>query len=134
MIGCVRNLPLHFCGVELFGLFVTKEGHKELKRYRALFTCLSSKDIHIETVASLNTDLFILCLLRFIDRRRNIRLQITLERSDNGSSLVGGSSEYKKAFTEMTQQKISDFIGDNGDEWMLWKRNPPSASSTGEVW
>ena len=30
--------------------------------------------------------------------------------------MVGGSSEYKKAFTEMAQQKISDFIGDNGDE------------------
>ena len=116
MIGCVRNLLLHFCGVELFGLFVTKEGRKELKRYRALFTCLSSKVIHIEIVASLNTDLFILCLPRFIDRRRNIRLQIMLERSDNGSNLVGGSSEYKKAFTEMAQQKISDFIGDNGDE------------------
>ena len=34
--------PFTYCGVDLFGLFVVKEGRKELKRYRKLFTCLSS--------------------------------------------------------------------------------------------
>ena len=58
--------PFTYCGVYLFGPLVTKEGCKELKRYEALFTCLSSRAIHIETVASLNTDSFILCLRRFI--------------------------------------------------------------------
>ena len=53
--------PLTYWGVDLFGPFVTKEGCKELKRYGALFTCLSSRAIHIEPVASLNTDSFILC-------------------------------------------------------------------------
>ena len=40
-----------YCGVDLLGPFVTKEGRKKLKRYGALFTCLSSIAIHIETVA-----------------------------------------------------------------------------------
>ena len=30
-------------------------------------------------------------------------------------------SELKKAFAEMDQQRISDFMRDNGGEWMLWK-------------
>ena len=47
---------------------------------------------------------------------------------------VGASSEFKKAFAEMDQQKINDFMRDNGGEWMLWKRNLPSASSMGGVW
>ena len=47
--------PFPYCGVDLFGSFVTKEGRKELKRYGALFTCLSRRAIHIETVTSLNT-------------------------------------------------------------------------------
>ena len=34
----------------------------------------------------------------------------------------------------MDQQKISDFIRDNSGEWMLWKRNPPSASNMGGVY
>ena len=88
--------PFTDCSVHLFGPFVTKEGHKELKRYLALFTYLSSRAIHIETVASLNTDSFILCLRRFIGHRGSI----SLLRSDNGSNFVGASSEFKKAFTE----------------------------------
>ena len=97
--------------------FVTKEGRKELKRYGASFTCLSSRAIHIETVASLNTDSFILCLRRFIGHRGSI----SLLRSDNGSNFVGASSEFKKFFAEMDQQKINDFMRDNGAEWMLCK-------------
>ena len=122
--------PFTYCGVYLFGPFVTKEGCKELKRYEALFTCLSSRAIHIETVASLNTDSFILCLRRFIGHRGNIRPL----RSDNGSNFVGASSKFKKAFAEMDQLKINDFMRDSGGEWMLWKLNPPSASNMGGVW
>ena len=109
--------PFTYCGVDLFGSFITKEGCKELKHYGALFTCLSSRAIHIETVTSLSTDSFILCLRRFISHRGNIRLL----RSDNGSNFVGASFEFKKAFAEMDQQKINDFMRDNGGEWILWK-------------
>ena len=97
--------PFTYCGVNLFGPFVIKEGCKELKCYGALFTCLSSRAIHIETVTSLNTDSFILSLCRFVGCRGN-----RLLRSDNGSNSVGASSEFKKAFTEMNQQKINDFM------------------------
>ena len=34
----------------------------------------------------------------------------------------------------MDQQKINDFMRDNGGEWMLWKRNPPSTINMGGVW
>ena len=122
--------PFTYCGVDLFGPFVTKEGRKKLKHYGGLFICLSSRAIHIETVASLNTDSFILCLRRFIGHRRNIRPL----RSDNGSNFVGASSKFKKAFAEMDQLKINDFMRDSGGEWMLWKLNPPSASNMGGVW
>ena len=107
--------PFTYCGVDLFGPFVIKEGCKELKRYGALFTCLSSRAIHIETITSLNTDLFILCLCRFVGCRGNIRLL----RSDNVSNFVGASSEFNKAFAEMDQQEINDFMRNNGGEWML---------------
>ena len=36
-----------YCGVDLFGPFVVKEGLKELKRYGTLFTCLFSEAINI---------------------------------------------------------------------------------------
>ena len=58
-----------YCGVDLFGPFVVKEGLKELKRYGTLFTCLFSEAINIEAANSLSTDCFLMCLPRFIGRR-----------------------------------------------------------------
>ena len=54
--------PFTYCGVDPFGAFLTKDGFKELKLYGAFMTYLSSRAIHIDTVASLNTDLLILSL------------------------------------------------------------------------
>ena len=34
--------PFTFTGVDFFGLYLIKEGRKELKRYGCLFTCLFS--------------------------------------------------------------------------------------------
>ena len=101
-----------------------------MKRYGTLFTCLSSRAVHIEKSNSLSTDSFILCLRRFIGRRGNVRLI----RSDNGSNFVGASAELQKAFKEMNQEQIENFMKENGGEWMRWKRNPPSASNMGGVW
>ena len=39
--------PFTNCGVDMFGPFFIKEGRKELKIYGALFTCLTSRTVHI---------------------------------------------------------------------------------------
>ena len=58
--------PFTYCGVDIFGPFVLKDGRKEGKKYDDLYTCLSSRAIHIEVVHLLSTDSFILSLRRFI--------------------------------------------------------------------
>ena len=104
--------PFTYCSVDLFGPFIVKEGRKELKRYGTLFTCLSSRAIHIEVANSLSTDCFLMCLRKFIGQRGNVRLI----RSDNGINFVGASAELTKAFTEMNHQKVNQFMQDNGGE------------------
>ena len=122
--------PFTYCGIDLFGPFIVKERRSEMKRYGALFTCLASRAVHIEVVASMETDSFIMALRRVIARRGNIR---TI-RSDNGSNFIGAEKELSKAFNEMDHTKISNFLQGNGTDWLVWIKNTPTASHMGGVW
>ena len=122
--------PFTYCGVDMFGPFLVKEGRKVLKRYCALFTCLSSRGVHIEVTASMDTDSFIQALRRFVARRGSVR---TI-RSDNGGNFVGTDNEMTKAWREMDQSKISDHLRENNCDWIAWERNVPVASHMGGVW
>ena len=59
--------PVRYCGIDMFGPFTVKDGRKEKKRYGALFTCLSSRAVHIEVTRSKTTDSFIMLLRRSLD-------------------------------------------------------------------
>ena len=63
-----------------------KERQSEMKGYGALFTYLASRAVHIEVVASMEMDSFIMALWRVI--RGNIR---TI-KSDNGSNFIGAEN------------------------------------------
>ena len=52
--------PFTYCGVNLFGLFLVKDGRKEVKRCGVLYTCLATRAIYIEVVYSLSTDLYLI--------------------------------------------------------------------------
>ena len=108
---------------------MVKDGRKEVKKYGALYNCLSSRAIDIEVVHSLSTDSLILSLRRFIGQRGIVGMI----RSDNGADFVGASVELICAFQEMDHKKIGDFLEENCGDWMVWKRNPPNASNMGGV-
>ena len=122
--------PFSYCGIDMFGPFTVKDGRKEKKRYGALFTCLSSRAVHIEVTHGMTTDSFIICLRRFIGRRGYIRVI----KTDNGINLVGASAELIESFQDMDHVKVGEFLQQNGGEWISWKRNPPLASNKGGVW
>lgn len=65
---------------------------KKEKRYGVLFTCLSTRAIHIELPETLNIDSTILTIRRFISRRV---LPDTIW-SDNGINLISGEKELKE--------------------------------------
>ena len=119
--------PFTHCGVDYFGPWLVKEGRKELKRYGVLFTCLSSRAVHIETANSLDSSSFINALRRFISIRGPIR---TL-RSDRGTNFVGGQRELEEALQEMDNDKIRQFLLSEKCDFVF---NPPSASHMGGVW
>ena len=117
--------PFTYCGIDMFGPFLVKDGRKQRKYYGAMFTCMSSRTVHIETINSMSTDSFILALRRLITQRGNIRMIHT----DNGTNFVGANIELRKAFNEMNHTKINNFLMELGGEWITWRRNPPQGSN-----
>ena len=65
------------------------EWRSKVKRYHVLFTCLTTRVIHIEVVYSLDTDSFINSMHRFIARRGEPEQM----GSDNGRNFVRGKKE-----------------------------------------
>ena len=91
-----------------------------MKQYEALCTCLSRRAIHIEVPYSLNTNLFFMCLRRFIGWRGNVYLI----RSNNGLKFIGASAELIHAFQEIDHSRISKYLEEHGREWIYWGKKP----------
>ena len=118
------NPPFTSTGLDYFGPFEVINGRKREKRYGVVFTCLSSRAMHIEMAYSLSTDSFINAFRRFQARRGNVKLV----RSDNGTNLTSGEKELRLAIKNWNSSAV--------DNWMLqrgidWKFQPPSASHFG---
>lgn len=125
-----ETAPFTYSAVDYFGPFYIKEGRRELKRYGVLFTCMSSRAIHLETAVSLTTDSFLNAYRRFIGRRGPVR-QL---RSDQGSNFVGAHSELKAALTDSDHDTITKELTKNACDWIQFKMNVPSASHMGGAW
>ena len=106
--------PFTYCGVDMFGPFFVKDGRKTQKKYGAMFTCLSSRAVHIKTTSNLTTDSFIQTLRRLISRRGNVRVI----KSDNGTNFVSANIELRKAFGKTDERMINDFMMELGGEWI----------------
>jgi hypothetical protein len=119
--------PFTSVGIDCFGPFFVKRGRGQAKRYGCIFTCLSTRSVHIEVIPLLDTDSFINCLRRFIARRG----QPSLVRSDNGGNFVSGNKEIKNAISQWNQTRINDFWLQHGTKWLF---NPPYGSHHGGAW
>ena len=122
--------PFTYSGMDMFGPFYVKEGRKQHKRFVALFTCLSSRAIHLESTSCMETDSFIQALRRFLARRGPVSEII----SDNGKNFVGAENELRREYKAMDHTKISEFLLSESCDWISWKKNPPSASHMGGIW
>ena len=61
--------PFYNVGQDCFGPFNVVYGRGNVKRYGCIFTCMSSRAIHLEMLHSSNADAFMNSLRRFIARR-----------------------------------------------------------------
>ncbi|XP_055603880.1 uncharacterized protein LOC129752114 [Uranotaenia lowii] len=118
--------PFTFTGLDYFGPILVKVGRSHVKRWVALFTCFTTRAIHMEVAHSLSTVSCKLCIRRFI-ARRGAPAEIY---SDNGTNFRGAANELQKQLLEVNQGCAETFTNTNTN----WFFNPPAAPHTGGVW
>ncbi|XP_033116710.1 uncharacterized protein LOC117116716 [Anneissia japonica] len=121
--------PFTNVGIDVFGPWQvvtrkTRGGAAESKRWAVLFTCLSSRAVHIEVINSMDTSSFIMSLRRFTA----IRGPVARIRCDQGTNFVGARGEFQ---TILNDQNVTKFLVSQNCEWIF---NPPHASHFGGVW
>ena len=124
------SAPFSYCAVDFFGPFPIKEKRSEVKRYGVIFTCMASRGVHLETANSLSTSSFINALSRFLNRRGPVR-QL---RCDQGTNFVGAKNELKAALEELDQNRVQEYLVENGCDWIPFQMNVPHASHMGGTW
>ncbi|XP_055527903.1 uncharacterized protein LOC129720443 [Wyeomyia smithii] len=65
----VYDRPFSYVGLDYFGPLLIKQNRSTVKRWVALFTCLTVRAVHLEVAHSLTTASCISCIRRFVNRR-----------------------------------------------------------------
>ena len=123
-----ENFFFQNTGVDFSGVFAIKASNNLYsKRYACIFTCVTTRAVHLQPAYLLSTDSFIQAILRFTARRGNSHLIV----SDNGRNSVGASRELITKLNQCDHQKTSDRLI---KETIEWKFIPPHASHFGGAW
>ena len=119
--------PFTCTAVDFAGPFFTMQGRgrPRLKRYMCLFTCTSTRAVHIEMAEDLSTAGFVNALVRFTSRRGVPEAII----SDNGTNFVGAVGELKELTAAIDFNKAQV----KAPGLIIWHFNPPAAPNFGGV-
>lgn len=106
--------PFHSTGVDYFGPMTTTIGRRKEKRWGVVFTCLTTRAIHLEMAYSLSGESCKKCIENFIGRRGTPEVVW----SDNGTNFVWAANNVR---------------GPLGTA-IRWKFIPPGAPAQGGAW
>ena len=122
-----RMKIFYHCGMDYFGPFYVKVARRIEKRWGVIFTCMSSRAIHLEKTNSLTTSSAIMALRRFAGRRGSP----SIIYCDNAKNLKGISKELLSALRKLDLSSI----GAEAEKLKIcWKFNPPAAPHMGGAW
>lgn len=121
--------PFSVVGVDYAGPLQMKElslrKARICKVYIAVFVCMTTKAVHLESVTALSTDAFLLTLDRFV-ARRGLPSSIY---SDCGTNFVGAAKQLRRLINHPDQRdRISGHLP------CEWHFNPPGAPHFGGIW
>ena len=119
--------PITVTGIDFLGPMTIFMLRRSLKRWDVIFTCLTTKAVHIEMAESLTSDSFLLAFWQFV----NVRGCSTVGYSDNGKNLGTGEKEIAELWGKFDQEQIGSELAKLGIEWHF---SPPVAHQFGGSW
>ena len=100
------------------GALYVRNAGIETKVYICLFTCGTTRAIHLEVVEDLTIEAFLLAFRRFASRKSLPRKLI----SDNASTFVSANNELKELFQSHT---LKETLAKEGIEWLFIPKKAP---------
>ena len=110
--------PFSVTGVDFTGALYVHHGGEETKVYICLFTCATSRAIHLEVVTDLSTETFLLAFRRFAGRRSTPQLMI----SDNATTFQAAAEELK---TLSSSEEVRAVLNREGVTWRFIPKKAP---------
>ena len=107
--------PFTYIGVDTFGPLDivtrrTRGGQANSKRWALMFTCLTTRAVHIELMESLSCSSFINAFRRFAA----IRGEVKIIRSDQGTNFVGATDDLGIKAVKVQNEPLSTYLHSNG--------------------
>lgn len=121
--------PFTNTGIDFFGPIEVKNGRKIEKRWGVIFTCATTRAIHLEMAYSLTTSSCIIAIRKFVSRRG----QPSVMFSDNGTNLHGSERELREEIEKINMKQLENYaiIPKPGVLPTIWKFNPPASPHFG---
>ncbi|KAL6729376.1 hypothetical protein Aduo_000434 [Ancylostoma duodenale] len=118
--------PFQNVGCDFLGPFESKSNQK---MYVCLYTCLTTRAVHLEVVENMSTGAFLECLIRFVSRRG----VPSIIRTYCGTNFRLGQKIIDLLYenNETTGESVMSYCANQKIRWIF---NPPAAPWMGGVW
>ena len=103
---------------------IRRRGVHSLKAYICLFTCLTTRAVHIEIATDLSTGSFLAALKRFLARRGPVQHMY----SDRGTNFQGAKSYLRDLYNFLNKEyrpRFEEELSENRIEWTMICPNSP---------
>nr|CAD2200706.1 unnamed protein product [Meloidogyne enterolobii] len=111
--------PFMHTAVDYFGPLIVKQTNGEkIKRWIAVYTCTSTRAIHLEIAEDLSAQAFLQTFRRFMSQRKKPVLMI----SDNGTNFKAAEKTLQMIWKEV---KIQKFSSDHEIKWIFVTERAP---------
>ena len=112
----IRSSPFTYVGLDYLGPLYVRERNEEEKVWICLFTCMSTRAVHLELVSDLSAKSFMLCLRRFMSRR-GVPERII---SDNASQFKLTKTTIERAWTNIVKDSdVKTYMANHDIKWFF---------------